>query len=138
MSLMRINRNPSRRQLATFGACWLLFFGCIGIAMLRRGDSWTTAATVGAIAVVVPVIGWVLPRFMRLVYVGMAYLTFPIGFVVSHLILGVVYYFVVAPTGLLMRLFGHDPLHRRFDANAKSYWVPRETPPDMKRYFRQF
>ena len=101
MSLMRINHHPTRRQLATFGACWLLFFGCIGIAMLRRGDSWTTAVMVGAIAVVVPAIGWVLPRFMRLVYVGMAYLTFPIGFVVSHLILGVVYYFVVVPTGLL-------------------------------------
>lgn len=138
MSLMRINHNPSRRQLAIFGVCWLLFFGCIGIASLRRGDSWTTAAIVWAIAAIVPVVGWPLPKFMRLVYVGMAYLAFPIGFIVSHLILGVVYYFVVTPTGLLMRLFGHDPLHRRFDANSESYWVPRETPTDMKRYFRQF
>jgi len=40
------------------------------------------------------------------------------------------------PTGLIMRLFGKDPLRLRFDAEAKSYWIQREPPgpePDSMR-----
>ena len=138
MSLIRINRNPSRRQLATFGACWLLFFGCFGVASLRRSDSFKMAAILWAAAIVVPLVGWAFPKFLRLIYLGMIYLTLPIGFVLSYLILGVVYYGVLTPIGLLMRLLGHDPLNRRFDADAESYWVVRKPSVDTKRYFRQF
>jgi hypothetical protein len=138
MSLIRINRNPSRRQLLGFGVCWLLFFGCLGAAAMRRSASLNVAAILWAAALVVPLIGWAFPKFMRLVYLGMAYLAFPIGFAVSHVILGIVYYAVLTPIGLVMRLFGYDPLKRPFDARAESYWVARKPSADPKRYFRQF
>lgn len=68
----------------------------------------------------------------------MAYLAFPVGLVVSFLILAAVYYLVLTPTGLVMRPVGYDPMHRRFDAQAGSYWSPRQSPRDPGRYFRQF
>ena len=34
----------------------------------------------------------------------------------------------IVPIGLLMRLFGKDPLNLRFDPAATSYWIPREPP----------
>jgi hypothetical protein len=37
-----------------------------------------------------------------------------------------------------MRAAGRDPLARRFDRDAETYWVPREETPDPARYFRQF
>lgn len=48
--------------------------------------------------------------------------------VVSPVMLFVVYVIAVVPTGLVMRLRGKDPLHRRFDPAAESYWVHRVPP----------
>ena len=77
--------------------------------------------------------------FMRMVFLGMSYLAWPIGFVVSHIILAAVYYLVLTPVGLVMRLVGYDPMKRRFDRDGSSYWIARDpSGVDSKRYFRQF
>jgi hypothetical protein len=51
-----------------------------------------------------------------------------LGKIVSPIALGLLFYAVVVPTGLLMRLFGKDPLRLARDAAAPSYWIER-TPP---------
>jgi hypothetical protein len=48
--------------------------------------------------------------------------------VTSPLIMGLLFFTTVTPMALLMRLFGRDPLNRRFDAAAESYWIIREPP----------
>jgi Saxitoxin biosynthesis operon protein SxtJ len=62
---------------------------------------------------------------------------FPVGWAVSHLLLAFVFFAVLTPTGLLMWLVGRDPLQRRWDRSASSYWIPRRTTSDSRRYFRQ-
>lgn len=47
---------------------------------------------------------------------------------VSPVILGMLFYFTVAPTGLVMRMLGKDPLRLRFDPAARSYWIERQPP----------
>ncbi len=37
-----------------------------------------------------------------------------------------------------MRVVGYDPMDRRFDRDAETYWIAREPDDDVKRYFRQF
>jgi hypothetical protein len=37
-----------------------------------------------------------------------------------------------------MRLFGYDPMHRRFDPAAETYWAKRDEEATVERYFRQF
>lgn len=46
--------------------------------------------------------------------------------IVSPLALGIVFYVAVLPTGLLLRLFGKDPLRLRLDPTVESYWIKRE------------
>ena len=138
MGLIRIDRNPAPRQLALFGLIWLVFFGVVGAVVLGQTDSVAWAVVLWVLAVAVPLLGWLVPAFMRIVYLGMSYAAFPIGFVLSHVILAAVYYLVLTPVGLLMRPFGYDPMHRRFDPQAKSYWAPRQQDEDVQRYFRQF
>lgn len=59
--------------------------------------------------------------------------------IVSPVALGVLFFLVVTPTGLLMRLFGKDPLRLRLDRNAKSYWIERSPPgPDAESLKNQF
>lgn len=47
---------------------------------------------------------------------------------VSPVILGLLFFLIFTPVGLLMRLFGADPLRLRFDAKLPSYWMVREPP----------
>jgi hypothetical protein len=48
--------------------------------------------------------------------------------VVSPLALGIVFFAVVTPTGLLMRLLGKDPMRLRRDPTLESYWIKRSPP----------
>ena len=39
----------------------------------------------------------------------------------GRIVLGLVYWLVLQPIALVMRLCGHDPLRRRWDAQASTY-----------------
>ena len=139
MSVVQINTNPTRRQLNQFGFIWLGFLALFGAIALFKFDSPPVARWLWIAAVVVPVVGWLVPAFMRLVFLGMSYLAWPIGFVVSHVVLALVYYLVLTPIGLLTRLFGYDSMKKSFDREAESYWFERSSEaPHPKHYFRQF
>ena len=51
-----------------------------------------------------------------------------LGKVVSPIALGILFYIVITPIGLMIRLTGKDPLRLKFDPDAESYWIPREPP----------
>lgn len=51
-----------------------------------------------------------------------------LGKIVSPIALGVLFYCVVAPIGVLSRLVMKDPLRLKIDSGANSYWIPREPP----------
>jgi hypothetical protein len=139
MSVVQINTDPTRKQLNQFGFIWLGFLTLFGVIAWLKLDAQTLAKVLWVLAVVVPVVGWLAPAFMRLVFVGMSYLAWPIGFVVSHVVLALVYYLVFTPIGLVMRLIGYDPMRRLFDPGAATYWIARDPKAsDAKRYFRQF
>jgi fatty acid desaturase len=139
MSIVQVNTDPTRKQLNQFGFIWLGFLTLFGaIAFFKLGEP-KVAKVLWVLAVVVPVVGWSVPAFMRLVFVGMSYLAWPIGFVVSHVVLALVYYLVFMPIGLVMRVIGYDPMKRRFDPEAATYWIARDPKAsEPKRYFRQF
>lgn len=48
--------------------------------------------------------------------------------IVSPIALGILFFLVVTPTGLLLRFFKKDPLRLRFDSAADSYWIKRDPP----------
>lgn len=77
------------------------------------------------------------PLRLKPVFVAAIYVTSRIGFVVSHLILMIIYFVVITPIGLIMRLVGHDPLRLKFEPPAKIYWIDRKGRRSAASYFRQ-
>jgi hypothetical protein len=136
MSLIRIERNPSGRQLLVFGIAWLVFFGIAG-RLFWHHQHFVPAEILLCVAVIVPLAGAVSRRMLRLAYVGLSYATYPVGLVVSYVALALVYFLVVTPIGLAMRLLGRDPLLRKFDPKAKSYWNPKAGEKTVASYFNQ-
>jgi hypothetical protein len=137
MALLQINWNPNRRELRQFAALWVGFFGLIGVYCLWVGDSLTLAVTLWAVSVV-GVAGWFIPTCIRPFYVVWLAIAMPIGWTVSHVILLIMYYLVLTPMGLIMRVCGYDPLQRRFDRSAKTYWRDQEQSGSPEQYFKQF
>ncbi|MDP6633567.1 MAG: SxtJ family membrane protein [Phycisphaerae bacterium] len=135
--MIEINKNPSPRTLCQFSLAGGVFAALVGYLVLESTGSLTTAILIWVSGAAVAGLGAVRPPCVRIVYLGMSYLAAPIGIVISLIVLGIVYYVVVTPTGVIMRLFGRDPMQRRADRAAGSYWRERkQTAPE--RYFRQF
>lgn len=138
MALVSIPWNPSRKDLRLFAGLQIVFFAFIAWTVWKRSGSITVAAWIVAISVITGVIGWMAPAAIRWIYLGWMIAVFPVGWVVSHTIIAAVYFLVIMPIGLMLRLSGRDPLKRGFEASAATYWTVRPPMPDKSRYFRQF
>lgn len=79
------------------------------------------------VGVVISCWALVAPVSLRPFYRGWMRIALVIGGIVNRLMLGIVYYGVVLPTGLIMRLRGRDPMRRQWDVQAKTYRIPSET-----------
>lgn len=59
--------------------------------------------------------------------------------IVNPIVMGLLYYLTIVPMGLIMKAIGKDPLNRRFNPDAKTYWIERAPhgpePESMKNQF---
>jgi hypothetical protein len=138
MAIMDVNWNPSRKELKAFSLLLIVFFAIVAWLAHRKGASIETAWMIASGGAVVGVAGLFSPAFIRVVYVVWMTAVFPIGFVVSNVVLAIVFYGVVTPIGLLAKLTGRNALQLGFDRDAKTYWNPRQQIKDPRRYFRQY
>ncbi|MHC5009470.1 MAG: SxtJ family membrane protein [Planctomycetota bacterium] len=136
--MIEINRNPSRRELLVFGLLLGVFLALVGWIAWWRFEAHETATVLWCLAVALPLLHFLVPAVRRPLYLGWMYAAFPIGWFLSHLLLALIYYVILTPIGLFMRLLGRDPMRRRFDRETDSYWVRRSGPSEPARYFRQF
>lgn len=135
---MKPNIDPSTRELRWFGFLALLFFAGVAYLWYRRTGGREAAGAIAAGGALLATLYYAVPRWRRSIYRGWMKAVWPIGWVVSHLILAVAFYLVITPVGLLIRLIGRDALERHFDPSATSYWRKRGSAPEPSDYFRQF
>jgi len=129
--------NPSARTLRQFAGLWVLFFG--GLACWHAaGTGPEGMAVTFALAALLGPAGLVRPALLRPIFVGWMVLVFPIGWVMSRLLLAILFYGLFTPLAIAFRLGGRDALRRRSRPAGDSYWVPRLAASDVRRYFRQF
>ena len=145
--MLRIDLRPDQRKLRQFGFIALAGFGALAVmAWFERlvfafglGEARPIAAGVLAgLGLLSALLSLVHPRANRPLYVGLTLLALPVGYLVSYLTMGALFYLLITPLGLFFRIVGRDPLHRRFRREAGSYWIPPGPRPPRERYFRQF
>ena len=139
MPLIQLNTDATVNQLRVFAGLALPLFGLIAAAILYfRFDQTIAPVVILGACGIVGLIGLVRPSGVRPLYVAWMYAAYPIGWLVGHIMLTVVFFGVLTPIGLVMRLLGRDPLERKFDTARTTYWEPLEKAEDIERYFRQF
>ena len=145
--LAHLNLRPDERTLKQFGFIALVGFGLLatcaffetGMFAFGLGPARTTVALAfAALGVFAAGASLVQPEANRFLYIGVSVLAFPIGFVLSYLLLGLLFFGVIAPTGALLRAFGKDPMQRSFRRDQATYWNVSHPGRSKKSYFRQF
>ena len=59
-----------------------------------------------------------------------------LGSIVSPIVMAIVFFLVVTPTGLFRKIINKDSLRKKYNKNNNSYWIKRDRPIDtMKRQF---
>ncbi len=128
--------SPTPRRLRIFALSLGVVLACLGVGYLLRGArsaSWTlftASAVLLALGALRP--GWLSEPYRLWMALGLG-----LGFVMSRAALFVVYFVVITPMGLVMRLAGRDRL--ALGKGAKPCWQRvSEDPRGKRRYHSQF
>ena len=156
------------KTLRQFGLLCMALAGGISTLRLARGQSTPATWIAAALAVILGLLGIAKPRALRWLFVAGLYVALPIGWLVSHALLAIIFFGLVTPTALVFRLIGRDRLRLRSakaaiprrhteqelairqsgsrsvlreflrSLDAGSLWLPRHGSSETRRYFRQF
>lgn len=115
------------QELRRFG-----FTVAIPLALLAGLGVWRGhtlfPSALGGLAFALGVLALLTPRFLRPVHKHWMQMAYALGWFNTRVLLGLVYFFVMTPIGMVMRLLGRDPLDRRL-RDRPSYWVERTRRP---------
>lgn len=145
--MIEIDFNPEEKTLRHFG--WIALGGFAFVAAIAwfevlifafglGGARVPVAAFFAGLGLLAALFSLVYPRANRPIFVGLALLTFPIGFVLSYLIMGILFFGMIAPVAIFFRLTGRDSMQRGYDPAAESYWTPARADRGAESYFKQY
>ncbi|MAE75717.1 MAG: hypothetical protein CMJ85_02475 [Planctomycetes bacterium] len=137
----KIDLNPSAKDLRQFGGIGLVAYPLAGLMLTKW--LWSLPEPVlwvliglGVWCGIAALANW--NALIKPIYIGMQIIAYPIGLVVSTLLLGLIYYGLFTPVGLLFRVLGRDSMNRKFDPTADSYWIVRDERRTPASYFRLY
>ncbi len=147
MAAIELNLDPEPRTLRQFGFLAFGAFALLGGLVLWRGglfglDFGAAAGPVAfgcfGVGALSALLSLVAPPANRALWIALSLAAYPIGFVVSYALMGLLFFGVLTPVHLVFRLIGRDALRRGFDRAATTYWIERSGEVPLERYFRQF
>lgn len=132
-----VTKVQTPKTLRQFGLMSLVVFG--GWAAWRAYTGRVDAMTngLGAAGGVLGLVGLAAPTLLRPVFTAWMAAAFPIGWLVSRVVLAALYYLVFTPIAVVFSLIGRDPL-RRGKPQTGSFWLPKPPPNSASQYFKQF
>ena len=145
--MLKINLNPSITQLRQFGYLAVVALGIIATlayfkkGLLGFGFGESTPLIAGLLlgtGLLLGLFSVLAPKLNRFPFLALTLVTYPIGLCLSYVIMVFLFYGVITPVGLILRLVGKDLLKRRFDPDATTYWVSPQERRSKKDYFKQF
>lgn len=128
LAVEKLDAAGYRRFGLEFGAIIAGFFGLLVPWVWDLGYPlwpWIAFAVLG-------LVGLVLPMLLRPVHWVWMMIGLLLGMVTTPIFLAIMFFLIVFPSGLIMRLFGHDPLKLKLDSDAETYRVKHVINPEEK------
>jgi hypothetical protein len=125
---------PSDRS---FGLVFTAIFGILGLLPLWHGRTPRVWALI--LAGILLLVSILRPSVLHVANRLWMRFGLLLSRVVNPVVMGLLFYVVVTPIGLIRRMSGSDPLKLRFDSQTPSYWLARKPPgPAPDTMARQF
>jgi len=116
----------AKKKLVNFGLVMAGAFVVVSLVLILSGSAaWPYTAGLAGFFLITGLIAPMVLRPVERVWMKFAAV---LGFVMTNVLLTLVFFIGVTVTGLVMRLFGKDPLSLKFEKDRESYW--REVEPD--------
>ena len=124
------NNNIKISSNKSFGLVFFIFFLIVSLYPLVNGEDIRKWSLV--FSIIFLVLGLTNSKILN--PLNKLWFNFGIflGKIMSPLIMGIIFFLVVTPIGLLMRLFGKDILNLKFNNNA-TYWIEKNGPKSKMR-----
>ena len=106
-----------------FGIVFFVFFVLIGFWPLLNDQSYRLWAII--ISFIFLILGLINSKFLTPLNILWFKFGLFLGKIVSPIVMGIIFFVVVTPTGVLMRMMNKDPLNLKFN-NNKSYWIKKK------------
>ena len=118
----------TRKELRQFGLLVGAVFTVIGFwPLVFRGEPFRLwAISLGTILIV---LGAILPQVLAPVHKGWMWVGHILGWINTRILLSIVFYGIVTPTGLLFRLLGKNSMRQTFAESSTTYRVVRSPRP---------
>lgn len=131
------NIKSEKKDLRNFGITFGVILGLLGGALWWKGkDTYTTFII---LSFTFFFLGFVLPGLLKPLQKAWMAFAVILGFFMTKVILGILFYLVFTGIGLGLRLFGKQLIDLKIDNSRNSYWNYRKSEPFNKRnYERQF
>ena len=129
--------DTSSKEIRKFGLVIAIALGVIGSFVYVKFGNFDVVGWLWGIGLLFLILGFILPSVLRPIYKIWMLLAFFIGGIVSRVILTVLFYVVLTPTGLVLRLFGKDVLDQRFEKDRESYWIKKDLSGHTKDQYRK-
>ena len=128
---------PDKRELRRFAVAMLVGFSLLGLfAAWRAKEIGNASILLWGIGVTLAIAAFV-PKLNRIAYLAVYLPTSIMGYVVSNVILALMFFLVITPLGIILRLMGKDLLQQR-RPKQKEMWTPVKTVKTEDSYYRQF
>ena len=112
-----------RKELRSFGIVFALFLLIFGYFIFPYWFELDKKIAVVGISLIIAIMGFLQPRVLIIVYVPWMLLGQILGYINSRILLVVVYYALLVPTGLILKMIGKDPLAKKMDSSITSYRI---------------
>jgi hypothetical protein len=116
----------SNREMRKFAITMAVALTILGALVFFFGSHPERAYWLGGIGAAFLILGFLLPIVLKPIHVLWMGLALVLGFFMSRLLLTLLYFVILTPIGLIMRLFGKDLLNEKLQPDAESYWIKRE------------
>jgi hypothetical protein len=127
---------PDARELRRFAIAMLIGFSLLGLLAAWRAKGINTGALVlWGVGLFLSTAAFV-PRLGRIAYLAVYLPTSLIGYVVSHVILTLMFFLVITPLAIVLRLMGKDRLRQK--PPRQTGWIAVDSESNEDRYYRQF
>lgn len=131
------NIKEDKTTLRKFGLTVGTVLLLVGIVLFLTGKS--SSVVFGGAGILLILFGLILPNMLKPLNKIWMTLAVMLGWFMSRLILFILFYIVLTPLGIFLRIIGKDFLNLRTDKNCDSYWEKREkTVSEKIDYERQF